>query len=119
MSVSLTGYLPTARGLVAMPPELLPELTALVAVANRTYPSERDAALAAGPLIARLKAANRTANDATRAAKQRTQDARLAMDHTHLGLQNLLYEKRFLESEIDKCRQFASVARSARATSNV
>jgi len=30
------------------------------------------------------------------------------MDHAHLGLQNLLYEKRHLEREIDKCRQFAS-----------
>ncbi|KAF8450732.1 THO complex, subunit 5 [Boletus edulis BED1] len=31
------------------------------------------------------------------------------MDQTHLGLQNLLYEKRHLEREIDKCRQFASI----------
>ncbi|THG93618.1 hypothetical protein EW145_g8329 [Phellinidium pouzarii] len=30
------------------------------------------------------------------------------MDHTHLGLQNLLYEKRHLEREIEKCRQFGS-----------
>lgn len=88
-------------------PILIPELTALVDVANSNIDNERDAALAAGPLLARLKAANRAANEATRAAKQRTQDARLAMDHTHLGLQNLLYEKRYLESEIEKCRQFA------------
>jgi len=31
------------------------------------------------------------------------------MDQSHLGLQNLLYEKRHLEREIEKCRQFASV----------
>ncbi|KAI0284943.1 THO complex, subunit 5 [Russula aff. rugulosa BPL654] len=31
------------------------------------------------------------------------------MDQTHLRLQNLLYEKRHLEREIEKCRQFASV----------
>lgn len=88
---------------------LLPELAALVQVVNANADDEREAALAAGPLLARLKAANRAANEATRAAKQRTHDARLAMDHTHLGLQNLLYEKRYLESEIDKCRQFAYV----------
>jgi hypothetical protein len=31
------------------------------------------------------------------------------MDQTDLRLQNLLYEKRHLEREIDKCRQFACV----------
>ncbi|TFY66949.1 hypothetical protein EVG20_g4148 [Dentipellis fragilis] len=31
------------------------------------------------------------------------------MDQSHLGLQNLLYEKRHLEREIEKCRQFASI----------
>ncbi|KAI0729431.1 Fms-interacting protein-domain-containing protein [Fomitopsis betulina] len=63
----------------------------------------------AGALFARLKALNRAANGATRAQKQATADARLQMDHTYLGLQNLLYEKRHLEREIEKCRQFASV----------
>ncbi|TFY78845.1 hypothetical protein EWM64_g5166 [Hericium alpestre] len=53
--------------------------------------------------------ANRAANAATRAHKQATAEARHEMDQTHLGLQNLLYEKRHLEREIDKCRQFASI----------
>ena len=61
----------------------------------------------ASALLARLKALNRTANAATRTHKQATADARQDMDQTHLGLQNLLYEKRHLEREIDKCRQFA------------
>ncbi|KAF8559093.1 hypothetical protein OG21DRAFT_1454305 [Imleria badia] len=63
----------------------------------------------ASALLARLKALNRTANAATRTHKQATADARQDMDQTHLGLQNLLYEKRHLEREIDKCRQFASI----------
>ncbi|KDQ64511.1 hypothetical protein JAAARDRAFT_52459 [Jaapia argillacea MUCL 33604] len=63
----------------------------------------------AGSLFSRLKALNRAANAATRTHKQATTDARHEMDQTHLGLQNLLYEKRHLEREIDKCRQFASV----------
>ncbi|TBU49574.1 Fms-interacting protein-domain-containing protein [Dichomitus squalens] len=63
----------------------------------------------AGALFARLKALNRAANHATRAHKQATADSRQEMDHTYLGLQNLLYEKRHLEREIEKCRQFASV----------
>ncbi|KAI6035389.1 Fms-interacting protein-domain-containing protein [Pisolithus orientalis] len=60
-------------------------------------------------LVARLKALNRNANAATRAHKQATTEARQEMDQTHLGLQNLLYEKRHLEREIEKCRQFASI----------
>ena len=63
----------------------------------------------AGALFARLKALNRNANHATRAHKQATADSRQEMDHTYLGLQNLLYEKRHLEREIEKCRQFACV----------
>ncbi|KAH9936945.1 Fms-interacting protein-domain-containing protein [Amylocystis lapponica] len=63
----------------------------------------------AGALFARLKALNRAANAATRAHKQSTADARHDMDQTYLDLQNLLYEKRHLEREIQKCRQFASV----------
>ncbi|OSX60394.1 hypothetical protein POSPLADRAFT_1147373 [Postia placenta MAD-698-R-SB12] len=63
----------------------------------------------AGALFARLKALNRAANAATRAHKQATADARHEMDQTYLGLQNLLYEKRHLEREIEKCRQFASI----------
>jgi len=61
-------------------------------------------------LISRLKALNRTANAATRIAKEGTAQSRLDMDQSHLGLQNLLYEKRHLEREIEKCRQFASVS---------
>lgn len=60
----------------------------------------------AAALFARLKALNRAANGETRAHKQATSDARTEMDHTHLGLQNLLYEKRHLEREIEKCKQF-------------
>lgn len=63
----------------------------------------------AGALFARLKALNRAANAATRAHKQATAEMRHDMDQTYLGLQNLLYEKRHLEREIEKCRQFASI----------
>ncbi|KAI0081818.1 hypothetical protein K474DRAFT_1587223 [Panus rudis PR-1116 ss-1] len=63
----------------------------------------------AGALFARLKALNRSANAATRAHKQATSNARQDMDQTYLGLQNLQYEKRHLEREIEKCRQFASI----------
>lgn len=61
----------------------------------------------AGALFARLKALNRSSNAATRVRKQATADARHEMDQMYLGLQNLLYEKRHLEREIEKCRQFA------------
>ena len=58
-------------------------------------------------LIGRLKSLNRAANNATRLHKDVTAEARLEMDESHLQLQNLLYEKRHLEREIEKCRQFA------------
>jgi len=58
-------------------------------------------------LFGQLKAHNRAANGQTRSHKQATADARTQMDQAHLALQNLLYEKRHLEREIDKCRQFA------------
>lgn len=60
-----------------------------------------------GVLFAQLKALNRAANAATREHKQRTLEARHAMDQTHLELQNLMYQKRHFEKEIEKCRQFA------------
>jgi THO complex subunit 5 len=58
-------------------------------------------------LIGRLKALNRAANNTTRLQKDATTESRQEMDQAHLGLQNLLYEKRHLEREIEKCRQFA------------
>lgn len=67
----------------------------------------------AAALFAQLKAANRAANTATRQAKDATAAARQEMDQSHLGLQNLLYEKRHLEREIEKCRQFAYVGHSS------
>jgi THO complex subunit 5 len=63
----------------------------------------------AGALIAQLKAINRETNAASRSRKQVTAEARHEMDQAHLGLQNFLYEKRHLEREIEKCRQFAWV----------
>nr|GAT59436.1 predicted protein [Mycena chlorophos] len=60
-------------------------------------------------LNARLKAILRAANAATRAAKAVTTAARLDLEQSELGLQNLTYEKRHLEREIEKCRQFATV----------
>lgn len=62
-------------------------------------------------LVGRLKSLNRDANTATRIHKDATSAARHDMDQSHLGLQNLLYEKRHLEREIEKCRQFAYVLR--------
>ncbi|KAM6495871.1 Fms-interacting domain containing protein [Amanita muscaria] len=63
----------------------------------------------ASVLVGRLKSLNRVANSATRVYKDETAAARQEMDQSHLELQNLLYEKRHLEREIEKCRQFASI----------
>ncbi len=88
-----------------------PVIDALRQLANNSSPNDDPSTLhiRAGALFARLKALNRGANAAARAHKQITADARHDMDQTHLRLQNLLYEKRHLEREIEKCRQFACV----------
>lgn len=109
------GLLPLLLPLIApmhRPPVPDPVVDSLRALVDPSLlpPDLAAAHIRAGALFARLKALNRAANGATRAQKQATADARLQMDHTYLGLQNLLYEKRHLEREIEKCRQFAYVA---------
>ncbi|TCD66995.1 hypothetical protein EIP91_000675 [Steccherinum ochraceum] len=98
------------------PPSALPPAPELVVDKLRDLVSSsylnHDAStihIRAGALFARLKALNRNANASTRSHKQTTADARHDMDQTHLGLQNFQYEKRHLEREIEKCRQFASI----------
>lgn len=88
-----------------------PVIDALRQLANDPSPNDDPPTvhIRAGALFARLKALNREANAAARERKQVTADARQDMDQTHLRLQNLLYEKRHLEREIEKCRQFACV----------
>ncbi|KAF7721496.1 hypothetical protein EC973_004545 [Apophysomyces ossiformis] len=45
----------------------------------------------------------------TRDSKQRTADAKAAMDERQVGLQNVMYEERHLLDEIVRCRDFRSV----------
>jgi THO complex subunit 5 len=86
------------------PDILLDRLRALV-----TESPDRHIQLVSGTLFARLKVLNRDAHAAVRAHKALAAEARTGMDQTQLGLQNLQYEKRHLEREIEKCRQFAYV----------
>lgn len=88
------------------PDEVIDKLRDLV---STNYLNQDTAAMhiRATALIGRLKSLNRAANTATHVRKDATTAARLEMDQSHLGLQNLLYEKRHLEREIEKCRQFA------------
>ena len=95
----------------ALPPSPDRELDALRDLVSSAYLNHAPTPVSvrAGTLFARLKALNRAANHATRAHKQASADSRQEMDQTYLGLQNLLFEKRHLEREIEKCRQFAYV----------
>jgi hypothetical protein len=99
---------PPEPGMPPSPDDVIQKLRELV---TDKYMSNDIAAMhvRATALVARLKSLNRDANVATRARKQATSEARLEIDQTNLGLQNLLYEKRHLEREIEKCRQFAYV----------
>jgi THO complex subunit 5 len=96
----------TGRTLPPTPDAVVESLRDL-ASSSHLSSSESLVNIRAGALLARLKGLNRAANVATRAHKQATSDVRHDMDQTYLGLQNLLYEKRHLEREIEKCRQFA------------
>ncbi|TFK75893.1 hypothetical protein BDN72DRAFT_786012 [Pluteus cervinus] len=95
----------------ALPPSPDDVIEKLRDLVSPSYLSQDTAAvhIRATALIGRLKSLNRAANLATRAHKDATGAARQEMDQSHLGLQNLLYEKRHLEREIEKCRQFASI----------
>ncbi|KAG5643961.1 hypothetical protein DXG03_009312 [Asterophora parasitica] len=90
------------------PGEVIDKLRDLVSV-NHLNQDVAAMHIRAMALLGRLKALHRAANTATRVRKDATTDARNEMDQSHLGLQNLLYEKRHLEREIEKCRQFASI----------
>ncbi|MBW0545101.1 hypothetical protein O181_084816 [Austropuccinia psidii MF-1] len=63
---------------------------------------------AATPLFATLKALNRSSSGLVVESKAKTQQARNELDQVHLGLQNLIYERRHLEKEIKKCQEFES-----------
>lgn len=88
------------------PDEVIDKLRELVSPSHESY-DPATLTVRAMALIGRLKSLNRAANNATRAHKDVTAEARHDMDQSHLQLQNLLYEKRHLEREIEKCRQFA------------
>ncbi|TRM67537.1 Fms-interacting protein-domain-containing protein [Schizophyllum amplum] len=82
-------------------------LEELVAESHNADPA--DQRIRASALVARLKSAHRIANAVSQQRRAETSTTRAEMDAAHLRLQNLLYEKRHLEREIDKCRQFASI----------
>ncbi|KAJ7179123.1 Fms-interacting protein-domain-containing protein [Mycena filopes] len=96
---------------MGLPADSLKVFDALKELVDPANPTRDLAAvhIRAAALTGRLKSLARAANTATRATKEHTTAARHDMDQSHLGLQNLLYEKRHLEREIEKCRQFASV----------
>lgn len=83
-----------------------PIATGLQELASTDTPHDLAHILSAA-LLSRLKSINRTANTNTKQYRQLTADARIALNESNLGLQNLMYEKRHLEREIEKCRQFA------------
>ncbi|KIY71412.1 hypothetical protein CYLTODRAFT_450755 [Cylindrobasidium torrendii FP15055 ss-10] len=85
---------------------IIDHLTQLVSDSGTPGPEAR---VVASSLLAQLKVAHRVSNQATRLAKDNAAASRHEMDQSHLRLQNLLYEKRHLEREIEKCRQFGSI----------
>lgn len=98
----------TTTSLPPDPSEVLDKLRELVSPAFLQHDTSV-VHIRAMALAGRLKSLYRQANVATRIHKEQTAAARQEMDQSHLQLQNLLYEKRHLEREIEKCRQFAWV----------
>ncbi|KAF9879036.1 hypothetical protein CkaCkLH20_03269 [Colletotrichum karsti] len=56
--------------------------------------------------IAHLRGLHRAANLAARETKAQTAEARQEVDRLHLQLQNLYYEQRHLEGEIEACESY-------------
>jgi THO complex subunit 5 len=56
--------------------------------------------------LAQLKALNRSSGVEFRRGRQLAADAKQRMDTAQLGLQNLLYERQYLEREIRKCEEY-------------
>ncbi|KAG0146903.1 hypothetical protein CROQUDRAFT_656700 [Cronartium quercuum f. sp. fusiforme G11] len=69
---------------------------------------DHDYLATATSLFATLKSINRSSSSAVGDCKIKTNQARSELDSIHLGLQNLVYERRHLEREIKKCREFES-----------
>ncbi|KAH7343814.1 Fms-interacting protein-domain-containing protein [Rhizoctonia solani] len=98
---------PLPAQLLASIDELLHELDTLVSPSS-SLPHDviRNAS---GSITAQLRDHSRQLTNIVREAKQCSSEDRLMKDQAHLGLQNLLYERRHLEREIEKCRQFNSI----------
>ncbi|KIM29526.1 hypothetical protein M408DRAFT_15864 [Serendipita vermifera MAFF 305830] len=93
-------------------PDAEPVITALAGLVAPNYPFSLDSEEGqayANAMFAKLKSLNRQAHAIVRQYKQETATVRASMDESLLELQNLLYEKRHLEMEIDKCRQYGSI----------
>ncbi|CAE6445630.1 unnamed protein product [Rhizoctonia solani] len=98
---------PLPAQLLASIDELLQELDTLVAPSSSVpHDVTRNAS---SSITAQLRDHSRQLTNIVREAKQNSSEDRLMKDEAHLGLQNLLYERRHLEREIEKCRQFNSI----------
>ncbi|QRV87630.1 THO complex subunit 5 [Ceratobasidium sp. AG-Ba] len=98
---------PSPAQLVSVVDALLQELESLVSPAS-SLPHDVVRS-SAGSITAQLRDHSRQLAVITRDAKQHSSEIRLSKDQAQLGLQNLLYERRHLEREIEKCRQFNSI----------
>ncbi|CCA70491.1 hypothetical protein PIIN_11853 [Serendipita indica DSM 11827] len=90
-------------------PNAAPILTSLSALVAPNCPIALDSPEGqayADSLFAHLKALNREAHAVVQRSKQLTASSRALMDERLLKLQNLLYEKRHLEKEIEKCQEY-------------
>lgn len=90
-------------------PDAEPVITALAGLVAPNYAFSLDSEEGqayANAMFAKLKSLNRQAHATVRQYKEETANVRASMDESLLKLQNLLYEKRHLEMEIDKCRQY-------------
>ena len=90
-------------------PNAAPALTSLSALVAPNCPIALDSSEGqayADSLFASLAALNREAHMVVQQSKQLTAVSRALMDESLLKLQNLLYEKRHLEKEIEKCQEY-------------
>ncbi|KAG8786798.1 hypothetical protein FRC12_016239 [Ceratobasidium sp. 428] len=106
VGASIAPTAPPAQ-LVSLVDTLLEELDSLVSpTSSLPHDVVRSSA---GSITAQLRDHSRQLTTVVRNAKKHSSDIRDSKDQAQLGLQNLLYERRHLEREIEKCRQFNSI----------
>ncbi|KAI8452432.1 Fms-interacting protein-domain-containing protein [Phakopsora pachyrhizi] len=107
-SIDLESIELISERLIQLSTQLLDSKLSSSSSSSKPASNESVIALSANSLFVTLKALNRSHSKLVSRSKSKTSFVRDELDQIHLGLQNLVYERRYLEKEIQKCQEFES-----------